>query len=413
MKFSLFLDASTTASEARMTDHPTFSNDPPHGHNDNYEEEEEEEVSEEEEDIEGDPEEDEEEEESLVSESWISNFCSVIGHEYFAEVTEEFIEDDFNLTGLSSIIPMYKEALEMILDVEPDDSSEEASEVDLESDAYNNGRKKNRMGGGGAGNIALIESSAELLYGLVHQRYILSRPGMQQMYEKYLSAHFGHCPRVFCNNARVLPCGSTDTPNMDTVKLFCPCCLDIYTPPNSRFQQVDGAFFGTSFASLFLMTFTDIDYSAPSHKTPAQIPPATRKASGPAASSSTAGGIPPQPGMLNGFATQNIAPGIGAGKQYEMKIYGFKVSERSKSGPRMKWLRSRPDDMNLLDETTRAELRKSGRLRRKKKQVVKDEDGMDVSPVPPESPETQRRIMKKPVRRIRSEEPGNPGGAAR
>lgn len=397
-----------------MTDHPTFSNDPPHGHNDHYEEdEEEEEVSEEEEDIEGDPEEDEEEE-SLVSESWISNFCSVIGHEYFAEVSEEFIEDDFNLTGLSGAIPMYKEALEMILDVEPDDSSEEASEVDLESDTYNNGaRKKPTIRGTGAGNIALIESSAELLYGLVHQRYILSRPGMQQMYEKYLSAHFGHCPRVFCNNARVLPCGATDTPNVDTVKLFCPCCLDIYTPPNSRFQQVDGSFFGTSFASLFLMTFTDIDYSVPNHKTPPQIPPASRKGSIITLSASAAN-IPPQPGSLNGFATQNIAPGLGSGKQYEMKIYGFKVSERSKSGPRMKWLRSRPDDMNQLDEATRAELRKSGKLRRKKKTLVKDEDGMDISPVPPESPETQRRIMKKPTRRTpRTDDPGAGGAGAR
>jgi hypothetical protein len=46
-------------------------------------------------------------------ESWISSFCSMLGHEYFAEVTEEFIEDDFNLTGLQSQVPMYKEALEV------------------------------------------------------------------------------------------------------------------------------------------------------------------------------------------------------------------------------------------------------------------------------------------------------------
>lgn len=37
----------------------------------------------------------------------------------FAEVTEDFIEDDFNLTGLSQLVPFYKEALEMVLDVEP------------------------------------------------------------------------------------------------------------------------------------------------------------------------------------------------------------------------------------------------------------------------------------------------------
>jgi len=46
-------------------------------------------------------------------ESWISSYCSTIGHEYFAEVSEDFIEDDFNLTGLQTQVSMYKEALEV------------------------------------------------------------------------------------------------------------------------------------------------------------------------------------------------------------------------------------------------------------------------------------------------------------
>src|SRR6195952_5520531 len=79
------------------------------------------------------------------------------------------------------------------------------------------------------------------------------------MLEKYELQHFGTCPRVLCNGARVLPVGRTDTPGQDTVKLFCPSCLDIYTPPNSRFQTVDGAFFGTTFGCLFFMTFGDLD----------------------------------------------------------------------------------------------------------------------------------------------------------
>lgn len=51
--------------------------------------------------------------------TWIGWFCSLPGHEYFAEVSEDFIEDDFNLTGLNALVPFYREALEMILDVEP------------------------------------------------------------------------------------------------------------------------------------------------------------------------------------------------------------------------------------------------------------------------------------------------------
>lgn len=51
--------------------------------------------------------------------TWISWFCSLPGHEYFCEVSEDFIEDDFNLTGLNTMVPFWKEAMEMVLDVEP------------------------------------------------------------------------------------------------------------------------------------------------------------------------------------------------------------------------------------------------------------------------------------------------------
>ena len=71
---------------------------------------------------------------SQAPESWISAFCSLVGHEYFAEVSEDFIEDDFNLTGLQSQVPMYKEALEMILDVEPEDASDEEDEEEEDED---------------------------------------------------------------------------------------------------------------------------------------------------------------------------------------------------------------------------------------------------------------------------------------
>lgn len=89
--------------------------------------------------------------------TWISWFCSLAGHQYFAEVAEEFIEDDFNLTGLNFLVPFYKEALEMILDIEPQEDSLKIPDV------------------------SIVESSAELLYGLIHQRYIITRQGMQQM----------------------------------------------------------------------------------------------------------------------------------------------------------------------------------------------------------------------------------------
>jgi casein kinase II subunit beta len=336
---------------------------------------------------------------SQAPESWISAFCSLVGHEYFAEVSEDFIEDDFNLTGLQSQVPMYKEALEMILDVEPEDASDDEDEeeddddddedemLDAEGRAYKRADAAERRHLRMASDLSVIESSAEMLYGLIHQRFITSRQGIQQMAEKYELGHFGHCPRVHCYGARVLPVGCSDIPGQETVKLFCPSCLDVYTPPNSRFQTVDGAFFGTTFGCLFFMTFPELDVGGDKPTTTPSAPLVDPLATGPSSSSgagtktarsslsssltsgqqppapphniSNSGSatananptpLPPQPENINGVTPRNLAPGLGYGNIYEPRIYGFRVSEVAKTGPRMKWLRSKPADANELDE---------------------------------------------------------------
>lgn len=317
---------------------------------------------------------------SQVAESWITAFCSLVGHEYFAEVSEDFVEDDFNLTGLQSQVPMYKEALEMILDVEPEDDYSDEDDEDEDEDLHDDDedmrdaaayRRQEQRHMRMASDLSVMESSAEMLYGLIHQRYITSRQGIQQMAEKYEAGHFGACPRVYCGQAKVLPVGCSDIPGHETVKLFCPSCLDVYTPPNSRFQSVDGAFFGTTFGCLFFMTFPELRVGGtniafgPTPDALADFSTTTttthrKRRSSLTNVSDTFASVPPvaaqptplptQPTTINGFGAENMAPGLGKSNIYEPRIYGFRVSEFAKSGPRMKWLRQKPVDLNELDE---------------------------------------------------------------
>ncbi|CAA6669766.1 unnamed protein product [Spirodela intermedia] len=158
--------------------------------------------------------------------SWISWFCNLRGNEFFCEVDDDYIQDDFNLCGLSSQVPYYDYALDLILDVE-------SSHGDMFTEEQNE----------------LVESAAEMLYGLIHVRYILTSKGMAAM------LRFWKMPRVYCCGQPCLPVGQSDIPRSSTVKIYCPKCEDIYYPRSKYQGNVDGAYFGTTFPHLFLMTY--------------------------------------------------------------------------------------------------------------------------------------------------------------
>lgn len=231
---------------------------------------------------------------------WIKQFCDLFGHDYFVPVAQEFIEDDFNLTGLSLQVPYYREALYTILDYQVDT---------IEDNPKGNLKNKNDLP-----NKALLAHSAELLYGLIHARYIISKPGLTAMASKFERNEFGSCPRYYCDGMHLIPCGATDLPGQETVRLFCPCCNDVYLPLSSRYLNIDGAFFGTTFPGLLIRMFSEIENQC-------RI-------------------------RINKVNQDDLG----------LRLFGFKVNEMSASGPRMKWLRMHPSTEEEKNEFNSCEL---------------------------------------------------------
>ncbi|KAL4341765.1 hypothetical protein GQ457_08G023490 [Hibiscus cannabinus] len=100
--------------------------------------------------------------------TWISWFCGLRGNEFFCEVDEDYIQDDFNLCELSSQVSYYEDTLDLILDVE-------SSHSDMFTEAQNE----------------LVELAVVVLYGFIHIRYIITSKGMSTM--KYRNYDFGRC----------------------------------------------------------------------------------------------------------------------------------------------------------------------------------------------------------------------------
>ncbi|KAM9894191.1 hypothetical protein OXX79_008869 [Metschnikowia pulcherrima] len=234
---------------------------------------------------------------------WIQQFCESFGHDYFVQVAQDFIEDDFNLTGLSSQVPYYREALYTILDYQVDTAEQGGS-----SQGDSRGKRADLP------NKVVLSHSAELLYGLIHARYIISKPGLTAMATKFERSEFGICPRYHCDGMHLIPVGATDIPGQETVRLYCPCCNDIYLPSSSRYLNIDGAFFGTTFPGLLVKMFPEIEHQCKIR--------------------------------IKRVNPENIG----------IKLFGFRVNERSATGPRMRWLRQFPQTEDEKREFEECEL---------------------------------------------------------
>lgn len=164
--------------------------------------------------------------------SWVEWFCRLRGNEFFVEVDQEYISDDFNLTGLSQIVPYYDEALRVILD---DDDHDQMNDEET----------------------AALESATQMLYGLIHARFLQTNRGIHALYEKFSNGVYGTCWNEICLKDRsyVLPVGS-DVIGHGSANVYCPKCGECYVPRSGKLQQLDGSYFGSSAAHMLVLQFS-------------------------------------------------------------------------------------------------------------------------------------------------------------
>lgn len=137
--------------------------------------------------------------------------------DWLVDIDDFFIQSSVSYYGLNTIVPHFSRAASVMKGRSLDSS-----------------------------RTSLVESCA-LLYGLLHQRYVLSDDGMRRIYNKYQIGVYGKCPRVACKGKHLIPMGLYDEPSKDNVKCWCPSCHDVYETD----IDLDGAYFGPDLPMMF------------------------------------------------------------------------------------------------------------------------------------------------------------------
>ena len=152
----------------------------------------------------------------------------LLGHEIFVRVDKDYLLDGFNHYGLGKYIPNITEITNLMISIEFKRNQSINSQM-----------------------LRLLKKA----YGLIHQRYIETPSGMRQILHHYENEIFENCPRVYCENYPMLPFGQSNEFNIAKLAFYCPRCQDFYAPQKSQYKSIDGAYFGSHFVHILLLTY--------------------------------------------------------------------------------------------------------------------------------------------------------------
>jgi len=176
---------------------------------------------------------------SEAGETWVDWLLSTPRGSIFVRVDDAYLGKAFNFYGVRQKVPNFGQCLSVI-------RGPRVSREQLGYDFPDN-----------------IDEYGLCLYGLVHARFLLTAAGQELVRAKFQSGGFCRCPRACCGGAAGVPVGLSDELGVSNVKLFCVNCQDVYSVVDERFTGMDGAFFGPSWAHLFVRRFPEVVPSEP------------------------------------------------------------------------------------------------------------------------------------------------------
>lgn len=158
---------------------------------------------------------------------WIQEFLSQPSSFVFVDINPDFLIKSLNDANIQSKVENYEEAKKLIIsNIKTDEN---------------------------------VQQQAEILYGLIHAKYLNTIEGMEKMVIKQKNKIFPHCPRIFCRKTICVPYGITDELRDKTIKMFCPNCHEFYNVTDDRISKIDGAYFGPTWVDLMCQNHKELE----------------------------------------------------------------------------------------------------------------------------------------------------------
>jgi casein kinase II subunit beta len=152
-----------------------------------------------------------------------SRFVDFSARSWFVEIDDYFLQSSVSYYNLHQWVSHFNRAATVV----------KGESIDLSS--------LNR------GQVERIGESTHRLYGLLHQRFVITDDGARKLQRKVSAGIYGICPRLVCGGAKLLPYGSTVEPDEDRVKCWCPRCHDLYESTS----DLDAAYFGPDLPGMY------------------------------------------------------------------------------------------------------------------------------------------------------------------